>query len=456
MTAAATTTVRSLRDHLHGVLHLPGEPGYDRTRLPWRRNVDPRPLAVAEAADLADVRRILSVARELDVPLAVQSTGHGALTPADGGLILSTARLRRVEVDPVRRTVRAGGGAVWGDVVAAAAEYGLAPLSGSSGEVGVAGYTLGGGLGWLSRRHGYAANSLLRAEVVTADGAHVVAGPDDDARLWWALRGGGGNFGVVTELELALFPVTEVFGGVVFFPGERAADVLRTYGEFAASEPEALTTVCILLRLPPAPEVPEPLRDRVVLAVRAVYVGSAEDGTRALAPLLAVGGTPLLGGFGPMPFAHTPRLNDPQPGAQVSEEHTDLFRTVGDGLVDVLLDEVSAGEAVRVVELRHWGGALAVRPESGGPAGPDDAEFSVIAIAPELDDESLPGARAQMRRLAGRLRPYATGGVFLNFLSDPGRTAAAYTPADHARRRELKRVYDPENVFRQNHHIPAA
>ncbi|GLH99958.1 FAD-binding oxidoreductase [Phytohabitans aurantiacus] len=435
----------------------PGEAGYEQRRLPWRRNVDARPAAIVEPVTADDVARAVTAARDAGVPFAVQATGHGALVPCDGGLLLRVGRMSTVEVDPARRVAQVGGGACWADVVAAAAAHGLAPISGSSPEVGVAGYTLGGGLGWLSRRYGFAADSLLAARVVSAGGDLLRAGPDADEDLWWALRGGGGNFGVVTELRLRLFPVDSVFGGVAFFAAERAAEVLARYREVAPDEPDELTTALILLRLPDLPAIPEPIRGRVVLALRACYAGPAEHGQRALAPLLAAAGPPLLGGFRPMAYPDTTALADPQPLAQISEEHTDLFRDLDESLVDLLLAEIDdrAGP-VTVIELRHWGGALARPRPYGGMSGPPGAAYSLIAVAPELERATLPKVRAHMAGLAARLRPYASGGVFLNFLSDTARTAAAYQPDDHRRLAALKRRYDPDNVFRLGHNIPPA
>src|SRR5919197_2279655 len=205
-----TTAARRLERALHGKLHLPGDRAYDELRRPLDPAIDPRPAMVVEASRAADVRAALEIARDHDLPFAVQATGHGTRVPSDGGILVKTAAMATVLVDPDRRIARVGAGAVWGDVVAAAAPFGLAPLAGSSPSVGVAGYTLGGGVGWLARKHGFAADSLIRAEVVTADGAIVTASADDHADLFWALRGGGGNFGVATGLEIRLHPVATV------------------------------------------------------------------------------------------------------------------------------------------------------------------------------------------------------------------------------------------------------
>ncbi|SCL31537.1 FAD/FMN-containing dehydrogenase [Micromonospora pallida] len=456
---SAEAVARRLRHQFDGRLHLPGETGYDLGRLAWRRDLDQQPLLVAEVADAADVARAVIAAREFDVPVGVQATGHGTVRPTDDGVLLNLSRMAYVDIDPVRATARVGGGARWGDVVAAAARFGLAPISGSSPAVGVAGYTLGGGVGWLSRRHGFAADSLLRAEVVTAAGNRLVAGPDDDVDLWWALRGGGGNFGVATELLLRLYPVGQVYGGVAYFPGERAGEILACHRDQAADLPDELTTALSLLRLPDAATVPEPLRGRTVVALRVCHTGPEAWGRRALAPLLAVAGPPLWGGYAPMTWPGAAAvLDDPQPRPQIVREHTDLFQGMSDELIDVLLAEIGGPgtnrSPISAINLRHVGGAMGRPLPDGGPSGHRDATYALIAIAPHLCAAQLPVARGYLAAFARRLRPYATGGVLLNLLSDPSRTMAAYRPADLGRLAALKRIYDPENIFHRNHNIP--
>ena len=237
-----------LRPAFRGPVHLPGEPAYDAHRATWSGKIDPRPAVVAEASTPSDVRAAVLIAQEHGLPFAVQSTGHGTHVPADGGLLLKTSRMAEVLVDPDRRIARVGPGAVWGDVIAAAAPCGLAPVTGSSPDVGVVGFTLGGGVGWLSRKLGYGADSLLRVDIVTADGRLLRASADENADLFWAVRGGGGNFGVVTALELRLHPVTRVYAGTATFPISRAAETLARYRDWAPSQPDELTTTIVLTR----------------------------------------------------------------------------------------------------------------------------------------------------------------------------------------------------------------
>jgi FAD/FMN-containing dehydrogenase len=309
-------------------------------------------------------------------------------------------------------------------VLAAAVPFGLAPLSGSSPDVGVAGYTLGGGVGWLARRHGFAADSLLRAEVVTAEGRLATASPDHHPDLFWALRGGGAGFGVVTAMDLRLHPVAAVHAGTEYFALDRAAQALAAYRDWIDGAPDALSTAMLLTRIPDDPEIPERLRGRRALALRAMHAGPAEEADRLLAPLRAAAGPVLAGGMRTSPFARAAM-------GGVAPKRFELLRDLPDAAIDAL---VAAGQRA-TVEVRHWGGAMARPDADAGPAGHRSVPLSVIV------DADGPGVGAA-------LAPYATGGSFLNFLSDPARVETAFTPANLRRLRVVKRAYDPENVFR--------
>ncbi|NUR85192.1 MAG: FAD-binding oxidoreductase, partial [Nonomuraea sp.] len=273
-----------------GRISLPGEQRYEQERLPWNRRFDPRPGIVAEATCAADVRAAVLVAGEHGLRITPQSTGHGTITSAEGGLMLRTSQLSRVSVDPHAATATAGAGALWSDVIAAAAPYGLAPLSGTPW-VGVAGYTLGGGTGWLSRKYGFAADSLLGAEVVTADGRVLRVSRDAEPELFWALRGGSGNFALVTELTFRLYPVERVVAGMTFHAFERAADTLAAYRDWAWDEPDELNTAVMVMRMPDGNRA---------LAIRAVCL---DDSAELLRPLLDAAGEPLNGGLAELSFA---------------------------------------------------------------------------------------------------------------------------------------------------------
>ncbi|WP_327000071.1 FAD-binding oxidoreductase [Dactylosporangium sp. NBC_01737] len=437
-----------------GALFRPGEAGYDEHRLGWHRTFESHPAIIAAAASADDVRAAVLAARERDLTLAVQATGHGAVVPADGALLLKTTALTGVEIDPHRRVARVGPGAVWADVNRAAARYGLAGLAGRCSTVGVTGYTLGGGQSWLSRTFGFAADSVVSADVVTADGVALTATARQHPDLFWALRGGGGNFGVVTSLEFRLRQVPHVYSGMSFYPLDRAFDTLAAYREWALGEPEAMNTAVLLLRLPPSPLIPEPLRGRRVLAIRAFHHG--DDGGRFLAPLLEAAGPPLVDAFGMRPFpAASDATNGPDAPPMANRQEIELFRALPDDVLHAIVEAGAADSPLAFVEVRHWGGAMAAPGPDAGPAGHRDVPFSVMAVAPYLSPDRT-AADATLDRLLGRLRPHATGGSFLTLLTDHTKTRTAFTAGNYARLAAVKRAWDPANVFHLGHNIPPA
>jgi FAD/FMN-containing dehydrogenase len=409
------TIERDLHRTFRGPVYLPGDQAYNAARATWGGALDQRPAVVAEAMTARDVQAAVVAAREHGLPFAVQATGHGTHVAADGALLLKTSLMAEVLVDPDRRIARVGPGARMGDIVAAAAPFGLAPIAGSNPTVGVAGYTLGGGFGWLSRRHGFAADSLLRADVVTAEGERLTATAGRHADLFWALRGGGGSLGVVTGLEIALHAVPVVYSGTVEFARERAADVLGFYREW--EQPDALSTSLVLAG--------------DTLTLRVMYAGDAEDAERALQPLRYVAGPAARQDLRASRYADAAT-----PGT--APRHFHLFERLGDAVIAAVVDSPA-----NAVEIRRWGGAMAAAGPDAGPAGHRQVPFSVTV-------DGSPEAAAP-------LAPHATGGTFLNFLHDTTRTRAAYTPADYARLRDVKRAYDPDNVLARGHAIaPAA
>jgi FAD/FMN-containing dehydrogenase len=444
--------VQALRDAFEGRVHGRGDDGYDAARQPWQLAVDPHPALVVEAAGPQDVQAAIRTARDGDLALAVQATGHGAVPRADGGLLLKTTSMDGVTIDTERRVARVAAGTTWDAVIAAAAPHGLAPLSGSSTTVGVVGYTLGGGTGWLSRKYGYAADSVLRAAVVTADGEIVTASADEHPDLFWALRGGGGNFGVVTELEFRLYPVDRLYAGMAMFDVDRAADVLAVYREWADDEPDESSTALVAMTVPPVPVFPEAVRGRRVLMLRALYVGGPEDGERNLAPLRQAAGEPLMDAFREMAFPDTATLGAP-PAPLASAMRIELFHDLSDDVVGLGL---AANGLVSGVEFRHWGGAPARPDGDAGPIGHRDAPFSVVVAAMAEDGSQAPALQAAVDKVGDKLAPHATGGSFRNFLGDAARTPSAYTAEDYGRLAEVKREYDPDNVFAGHLDIPPA
>ncbi|HEX6357594.1 FAD-binding oxidoreductase [Actinophytocola sp.] len=376
---------------------------------------------IVAATTPADVRKAVLTARERSLRFAVYATGHGGPPPEDDDVVvLETTGMGGVLVDPDRRVARVGPGAVWGDVVAAAAPFGLAPLSGTSPEVGVVGYTLGGGMAWLSRRYGFAADSVVRADIVTADGDPRTVSADHDPDLFWAIRGGGANFGAVTGLEFRLYPVTTVHAGAAWFPIERAADVLAYYRDHLADLPDELAANIVITK--------------EALGIRGMYAGPAEDARRALAPLWRVAGTPTEDGWRTMPYTESGTIGTTTPSQY------NLLRDLPDPMIEAAVDAVHGDAAA--VEVRPWGGAIARPNGDAGPISHRDVPFTVAVDGPP---ESAAGIAA-----------HATGFSFLNALADPSRVHTAFTAADHARLRELKRTYDPENMFGLAKNIPPA
>jgi hypothetical protein len=354
---------------------------------------------------------------------------------------------------------RAEAGAKWRDVIAAAHPHGLAPLNGFSGTVGVAGYLLGGGIGWLARQYGAAAGSLRLAEVVTADGRLLQADDHNHADLFWGLRGGGGNFGIVTSFEFDLYPVKEIFGGFVAYPLAQGRQVLSAYAEWTKTVPDTLTSAVRLVHYPPAPVIPEPIRGASAIVVMACYTGSATEGEALMKPLRSLG-TPLLDTFRPMPYADIETLaNDPP-------EAPPLFTAGnGGGLRDLSSDVIDAmlriagdrAAGIFVVEARHAGGALARQPEDAMPFGFRSPWFiSALAAAPT--PQVLEGGKRSIANLLEALKPVLTGELLINTIdahhAGPRSTRAAYSEQNYRRLVALKDKYDPANVFRFNHNIP--
>jgi FAD/FMN-containing dehydrogenase len=426
-----------------GRLHWPGEDGYEERRLPWQRRFDSRPAAILDAERVSDVPAALEIMRDNDLPLAVQATGHGAVVPSDGALLLRTAGLRGVEVDGERWTARALAGTPWSDVIAAAAPYGLAPLSGTAAGVAVAGYTLGGGAGLLSRVYGYAADSLLRAELVTADGELVTATADENPDLFWALRGGGGNFGLVTALEFRLHPVERLYGGMAMYDVDQAPEALAAYRDWAPDEPDESSSALVVMTMPPLPQLPEAVRGRRVLAFRGLYLGGDGDAERVWSRVRGACGEPLLEMMSAMTYTEaSARLGAP-PDPMVAHQRIEMFRELPDAVLDIVADP----EGTTAVELRQWGGAMANAGADGGPCGHRDVPYSVVSTAIAPDRDGYEAAKAATGAVADALRPYATGTSFLNFLADPALVHTAYTPADHDALTAIKSTYDPENIF---------
>ena len=447
------TDLADLRDRVAGPVLAGTDPRVPAEVATFNLATTHRPTVVVGATSAADVAAAVTWAVAHDLPVAVQATGHGPVQPVEDALLVTTSRMQSVEVDPERRTARVGAGVRWADVIDAAAPYGLAGVSGSSSQVGVVGYCVGGGMGALSRQYGFGADQVLGIELVTADGAIRWVDADTEPDLFWAVRGGKGNFGVVTALEIGLVPVATIYGGAVFFAGESARDVLHSFRTWAPTLPDRSTTSVALLNLPPAEHLPEPLRGRYVVMLRFAHNGSETEGAELLAPMLESGEV-LVHGVAAMPYANADAIHqDPTEPMPVWEKGTLLADLPADA-VDTLLTAAGpdSGAPLAMVELRLMGGALGRQPRVPNAVSGREGAFTLFVLGvlvPEIADV-VPVVGLGV---IDAMRPWATGTAPVNWLgaATPAEVARAWRPEVHARLMEVKRAVDPGNVFRFGH-----
>ncbi|MEV6830435.1 FAD-binding oxidoreductase [Amycolatopsis sp. NPDC051102] len=423
----------------------PGQDGYAEEVAGFQTAVPSSPAAVVAAERAEDVVAAVRYAAEHELTVAVQATGHG-LTAGTDGVLISTRRMTGVEIDPVARTARVEAGVRWEAVVEAAGRHGLAPLSGSSPDVGVVGYTLSGGFGLMARRYGRAADHVKALDVVTADGELRRAEPGSD--LFWALRGGRDGFGVVTAVEFGLVPVAELYGGSLTFGSADVPAALRAWRTWSAAAPDALTTSIALIRYPDLPMLPEHLRGRHVAQIRIAYLG--EDGDDLVAPLRAVGPA-LADTLRVMPFTESGSIaaEPRQPHGYHGTNAT--VSQLNDAMLDAVLEHAGPGAAAPpVLIVDRLGGALARTPEIPGVGWDRSAEFVVRALS-MVGDDGVAAVRRAHGKLFDALAPWTTGRLlpFVYGEHAPEEVAESVYPASDLRRlRELRRGFDPRNVFR--------
>ncbi|MGY2130365.1 FAD-binding oxidoreductase [Blastococcus sp. SYSU DS0617] len=451
----AVPDVPALARAVAGPVLTAGDPGFAAEVAPFNVAHRPDPAVVVGATSAEDVSAAVRWAVDTGRAVAVQATGHGLLGHLRDAVLVTTSRLDRVEIDPEARTARVGAGVRWRQVIDAAAPHGLAPLSGSSSGVGVVGYTLGGGLGVLARRYGFAADHVRRARLVTADGAIRDADAVSDPELFWALRGGKGNFGIVTELEFDLFPVAGLHGGAVFFPGSAAHGLLHAYREWTPTLPEETTTSIAILRMPPDPAVPEPLRGQTVVHLRFAHLGPAAEGAALLAPMRAVAPA-LIDTVADMPYAAVDGIHMDPPDPMPSFDRGMTLRELPAEAVDALLEVAGPQVEVPLVlaELRHLGGALSRPAAVPNAVAGRDAAYSAWVLGPMVPPlvDVVPAVTAAV---LDRLRPWAARGSLLNFLgaAGPQEVGTLWGGEDLARLRAVKRRLDPTGVFAHGHAI---
>ena len=455
---ATSSAATALRGVLGDRVHLPGDAGYDAARLPWNVAVDQRPAAVAHPRTPAEVSAVVRVAVENGLRVAPQSTGHNAGPLAARGLddvvVVRTSEMGTAVADPVRGIVRVEGGALWEPAVEAAAAHGRAVLHGSSPDVGVAGYSLGGGIGWYARKLGLATNSLTAVELVLADGSLVRADATTNRELFWAVRGGGGSFGVVTALEFRMYDIQTAYAGMLIWDLSRIEPVLREWAAWAPGAPDEVTTSFRAMRIPPLPDLPELLRGRQLVIIDGAVLGSDERGRELLAGLRSL--RPEIDTFGRVPAKSLVRLHmDPEGGAPFVSD-TAMLGSFPGAAVDAFLGQVGpdARTSLLMAELRQLGGALGRPHQGGGALTHLDADFVAFAGAMAATTEMGAQGHADAVRFTAALAPFANGRQYLNFAENPVDPRTAYADGVWTQLAGIRSAVDPHGVFAANHPVP--
>ena len=444
--------VGPLRNLLDGDVVAPGDVEWDEARLAWNLTVDQQPVAVVLPESAADVAATVAFAKAHGLRVAPQGTGHGAAALGDMSdtILLKTERMRGVTIDPENRIARAEAGTIWIEVVEAAAEHGLAALAGSSPDVGVVGYTLGGGLSWLARKHGIGANQVTAIEVVTASGDIVRTDWANEPDLFWALRGGGGSFGIVTAIEFNLFPISQVYAGILWFPVDRSAEILKAWRAWTDDLPDEMTSVGRILQFPPIPDIPEPIRGQSFVVVQTIWSGEPGEGAPWLEPLRALG--PVMDTVMTIPIDELSRLHMDPEGPAPGSGDGGMLDDVDDHLIDLFVEQV-VGSPILSAEIRHLGGAVARRDSRHGAIDAWEAPYLMFAVGIAPTPEAREAVDGAVARLRDTLAPWEADHTYLNFAESRRKAASLFSSASYHRLRRIKAIVDPTDLIRSNHPI---
>ncbi|MEU2112860.1 FAD-binding oxidoreductase [Streptomyces sp. NPDC019507] len=451
----AEPALTGLRDSLAGEAVTPGDAGYDEARALFNAMIDRRPSVIVQCESAADVATAIRFAREHDLEAAVRGGGHGVAGPAttDGGLVIDLRRMHAVTVDPDARTARAGGGATMSDLDRATQPYALATTGGRVSTTGLGGFTLGGGSGWLERKFGLACDNLLAVDLVTADGTEVRASEEENPELFWALHGGGGNFGVATSLTLRLHPLPAMSVAFLFFPAARAAEVLPVYRDLLESAPDEMGGGFICLTGPPEDFMPEHLVGRAVALALVTYAGTEPELRKAAAPLLGLGHEAEV--LMELPYTELQCMIDDPPGLR-NYWSAEYLRALPDPAVDVFCARTDS--MIVPSNSQHilfpMGGALG-RGDPGWPLPWRTAAWVLHPFGIWEDPADDERGRQWVRDARADVMPWSVGQVYLNFIGDEGRdrVVAGFGAENYRRLAAVKAAYDPDNVFRRNHNI---
>ncbi len=452
------TPFTELQMQVQGQVITPTDPAYETARLAWNRRVDQYPAVIVAAESAQDVATAVTFARQHNLSVAVQATGHGNVRPADNCLLILTQEMKDVVINPIGQSAYIEAGVKWGTVLAAAQKHGLAPLLGSSPTVGAVGYTLGGGLGWLGRKYGLSLDNVIQFELVTADGQRRQVSNAENSDLFWGLRGGGGSLGIVTSMVIRLFPITQVYAGNLYYPAHMAQEVFRYYRDWIDDVPDELTSSVLVINLPPLPELPEIMRGQTFAVVRGCYCGAVAEGA-ALVQQWRNWQKPLIDDFKSMPFSEAATISndpvDPLPGFNSGAWLNDLSDSAIETIVQYAIG-FNGPSPLIFAEVRHAGGAIGRMEEETAVYGNRDAELllSLVGIAPTIE------VYQQLVTYAGELkealRPSLTGGVYMNFLEgveSQQRIRDGLTTGGYDRLVKLKSKHDPNNLLSYSFNI---
>ncbi len=439
---------------IRGRVATPSDSDWDEARQAWNLAADQQPSAVAFVESADDVAKVIAFARENGQRVAGQGTGHGAVSlgALDDVILIKTERMRGVDIEGDKARVEAG--ALAEEVGEAAIKEGQCSMPGTSPNVGVVGYTLGGGLSWLGRKYGWACNRVSAIELVTADGEARTVDAGGDPDLFWALRGGGGGYAIVTALHLELLPVSEAYAGVLLFPADVGADGVRSYRDWTATLPDEVGSMLRFLNLPPIPDVPEPLRGKNLLAIFATCIGTQEEGEAAIAPLREIG-EPVMDTFGQVPTPDLTRIAmDPEPPVPGLGHHA-VLNELPDDAIDAFVGASGpdSGSPLLVAELRHLGGALARPAENGGAMDKLDGEYLLLGIGMLMDPAMREPITGALDGLTDAMKSWAAPGGYFNYAERPCDIDAIMPPETCKRLAHVKHSWDPHDLILANHAV---
>ncbi|MCL4562301.1 MAG: FAD-binding oxidoreductase [Chloroflexi bacterium] len=439
---------------LPGKVFFPSDRSYDALRQSWNLLNDKHPAIIVLAENQLDVIKAVSYAHQQNLPIAVQATGHRGAGSVDGAILINTSRMKELRIDPQAQTAWIGAGVKWGEVLQQAQQHGLAPLLGSTSDVGAVGYTLGGGMGWLARKYGMCVDSVLRMDVVTLDGTLRHASPEENSDLFWALRGGDG-FGVVTGMEICLYPVSQVYAGNLFYPSQMAKDVFRRFRQWASDAPDELTCSVVLINYPPLPQVPPMLSGKSFVQVRGCYAGAIEDGEKLL-EYWRTWQTPAIDDFKARPFNEADAISmdpvEPMPALLSGEWLSDLSEETAEALIRFTLPPggllpQGGPPAILSTEVRLAGGAISrIGPDTTAYSNRSE-KFIWYSVAVPLNPQMGAQIEQHLQELRAALGAHLTGKVYMNFLEGDElrrRTPDGYSEKAFQRLRQIKTKYDPD------------